>query len=314
MVQRLLKKLIVGSRGSPLALAQTEQVMAKIRERHPEISIEVKKITTSGDRIQDRFLSAAGGKGLFVKEIEEALLSDEIDLAVHSLKDLPAHIPEGLHLAAFPKRREPWDCLITQEGLSLEELPEGTRVGTSSLRRRVQMAQKNEKLSFELLRGNINTRVHKLQQGDLDAVVLAQAGMERLNLKVPGSTILPIVPAPGQGTLALETKQEREDLTALLKPLHHSGTAREAFVERSLSRELGGDCNLPLGCLAQIKGPQLHLDVFLGLPDGSKVISWRGMSDGTSDRDLLEEALQYFRSQGAEEIIQTCRKHLEKYI
>lgn len=304
----------MGSRGSPLALAQTEQIMAKIREQYPEINIKIRKITTSGDRIQDRFLMAAGGKGLFVKEIEEALLSDEIDLAVHSLKDLPAHIPDDLHLVAFPERRDPWDCLITQGGLSLEELPEGARVGTSSLRRRVQMAQKNKKLSFELLRGNINTRLKKLQEGDLDAVVLAQAGVERLNLKVPGSTILPIVPAPGQGTLALEAKKGRKDLIALLSPLHHSETAREALVERSLSRELGGDCNLPLGCLAQIKGPKLYLDVFLGLPDGSKVISWNGMSEGTKDQDLLEEAIQYLRSQGAEEIIQTCRNHVEKFI
>jgi hydroxymethylbilane synthase len=295
-------------------MAQTEQVLAKIREHHPEINIEIKKITTSGDRIQDRFLRAAGGKGLFVKEIEEALLSGEIDLAVHSLKDLPGQISDDLHLVAFPERRKPWDCLITQRGLSLKELPEGARVGTSSLRRRVQMAQKNEKLCFELLRGNINTRLKKLQQGDLDAVVLAQAGLERLNLEVPGSTLLPIVPAPGQGTLALEAKKERKDLTALLKPLHHPQTAREALVERSLSRHLGGDCNLPLGCLAQMKKDHLYLNIFLGLPDGTKVITWDGMCVENKEQDLLTEALQYLRSRGAEEIIQSCRNYEEKSI
>ena len=314
MTQKLPEKLVIGSRGSPLALAQTGQVMEQIQALYPELKVEVRKITTSGDRIQDRFLSAAGGKGLFVKEIEEALLAGEVDLAVHSLKDLPAQLPEELHLVAFPQRRSPWDCLITSRGVSLAELPEGARVGTSSLRRRVQMAQKNGKLSFELLRGNINTRLKKLQSGDLDAIVLAKAGIERLQLKVPGSSILPIVPAPGQGTLALEAPKEREELSDLLKPLHHAETARVAGLERALSQELGGDCNLPLGCLAQVQKEVLNLEVFLGLPDGSKVIHWQGEIMGARDQDLLREALEYLRSQGADDIIKSCQNNAEKSI
>ena len=260
--------VILGTRGSPLALAQSGLFAAGLQGLHSGLEIETRTITTSGDRIQGRFLSEVGGKGLFVKEIEDALLAGEIDLAVHSLKDMPAVLPEGLEIGCFPKRRSPADVLITTAGLTWQGIPSGARVGTSSLRRRLQIQRLRPDLRFEMLRGNIDTRIRRLEEGAFDAIVLAQAGMERLGLSLAKAVPLPIVPAPGQGTLAIEIRTGDSKLRRLLAPLHDHETQQCSLAERWLMRELGGSCNLPLGVFAEFEGAELRLKVFLASPDG----------------------------------------------
>ncbi len=205
-------KKVLGTRGSPLALAQSRAFAEALGRAHPDLEIEFKTITTTGDRIQNRFLSEVGGKGLFVKEIEDALLAGEIDLAVHSLKDMPAVLPEGLEIACYPERRDPRDVLVSRSWGGWKGLPEGATVGTTSLRRRLQLQALRPDLRFEMLRGNIDTRLRRLAEGDFDAIVLAKAGILRLGLDPEGATELSLLPAPGQGTLAIETRSGDSEL------------------------------------------------------------------------------------------------------
>lgn len=300
-----LKKLVVGTRGSPLALTQTEQFVRALSEQNPGLQVQLKKITTSGDRIQDRFLSSVGGKGLFVKEIEEAMLREEIDFAVHSLKDLPAVLPPELAVVCFPKRRSPWDVLVTLDGQSLDSLKLKATIGTTSLRRRSQLSVLRGDLKFTMLRGNIDTRVRKLNEGGYDAIVLAQAGMERLGLDQKNATRLPIIPAPGQGTLAIEARRDDKPTLEYLNKLHDPDTALEASLERKVMRELGGDCNLPLGALAQIQGQRVSLEAFVGMEDGSQWIQIK--KEGKRDEDIAGELLKEMEKRGAREIMKKCK-------
>lgn len=263
----------MGTRGSALALAQSGWVARELERLTPGLEVETVAIKTSGDislASPSRFT-----KGLFIKEIEEALLRAEIDLAVHSAKDMPASLAPGLLIAAYPKREDPRDVLIARDGLSWAGLGPGVRVGTSSLRRGVQLALARPGVEVIAMRGNVDTRLRKLQEGALDALILAAAGLRRLGRGDAPHEIIPedrIVPAPGQGALAVEAREERPDLAELLASLDCSATRREVELERALLKALGGGCTTPLGVLGRARGEVVEVSVFWSEPDGGRAL------------------------------------------
>ena len=271
------KPCIIGTRGSKLALAQAEAVRRMLLESHPGLDVELRVITTKGDLILDRPLAAIGDKGLFVKEIEAALLAGEIDLAVHSGKDLPSQNPDGLVLAAFPRRADPRDALISADGRRLEDLPAGALVGTSSLRRSCQLLVLRPDLRVETLRGNVDTRLRHLEEGRYDAILLAVAGLQRLGMagKIT-QAIDPVlmVPAVAQGALALQCRADDAETLRLLRPLDDEPTRIAVLAERALLRRLEGGCQVPIGGFATLDdaGATLRLSGLLGTPDGSHVV------------------------------------------
>ncbi|NAZ06898.1 MAG: hydroxymethylbilane synthase, partial [Thermocrinis sp.] len=245
--------LRLGTRKSKLALWQANFVKEKLEALG--CRVELVPITTTGDKILDAPLAKIGGKGLFVKEIENALLAGEIDLAVHSLKDVPITIPEGLTLSAITEREEPYDVLISGNGKKLEELPSGAVVGTSSLRRQVQIKRRRRDLRVEILRGNVDTRLRKLKEGLYDAIVLAYAGVKRMGFSGEISQVLEdFIPAVGQGSLAIETRAEDERVINFVKVLNHQESWLRAVCERAFLRELQGGCQVPIGAYAWIEG------------------------------------------------------------
>jgi hydroxymethylbilane synthase len=255
-----------------LARWQAEHVQARLRGLGHEVEIVI--ITTTGDRIQDRRLEAVGGKGAFLKEIEEALLAREVDLAVHSLKDVPTELPDGLHLVAMLERADPRDVLLSA-GATLDTLPAGARVGTTSLRRRAQVLARRPDLDLQDLRGNVDTRIRKLREGVFDAILLARAGLVRLGREGEATEVLEpevILPAPGQGAIALECRIDDADTASAVAPLHHEPTAREVTAERAFLAALHGGCNVPLGAHAVVRGDGLYLRGLVAREDGSSVI------------------------------------------
>ena len=268
-----MRSLRVGSRGSTLALAQAHWVRARIEERRPESKIELVVIKTSGDRFTDASLQAIGGKGLFTKEIEEALLRNEIDLAVHSLKDLPTEMAQGLTLVAVPEREDARDVLVTRERTSLDRLPAGARVGTGSLRRRAQLLYHRPDLSVEPIRGNVDTRLKKLDAGEVDALVMAAAGLKRIG---QGARIIEYlssdvcVSAVAQGALGLQARAHdaRNEEWAFL---HHPPTAAEVTAERSFLSCLGGGCQIPVGGRAMVAGDEIKMIGVVASPDGKSL-------------------------------------------
>jgi hydroxymethylbilane synthase len=271
--------LRIGSRGSPLALAQVEQVKARLAGAWPELAergaVAVEIIRTSGDRIQDRPLSEAGGKGLFTKEIEEALLAGTIDLAVHSMKDMPTLIPDGLEIACLLPREDPRDALIGGAG-SLAELPQGAVVGTSSLRRKAQVLARRRDLKIVDFRGNVDTRLRKLERGEVHATLLALAGLKRLGLEGKASAVLAteeMLPAVAQGAIGLETRIGDTRLQEILAPLNHAPTARAVTAERALLAVLDGSCRTPIAALAVGRTfGRLRIDALIAKTDGSQVL------------------------------------------
>ena len=266
----------IGSRGSVLALWQAEHVRQRLAARGHEATIQV--ITTTGDRVQDRRLESVGGKGAFLKEIEEAMLAGDVDLAVHSLKDVPTTLPAGLRLCAVLERADPRDALLSAAGLALHRLPAGARVGTTSLRRRAQVAALRPDLVLQDLRGNVDTRIRKLHEGACDAIVLAVAGLERLGRRGEATEVLEadaFLPAPGQGAIALECRQDDAPLAAAVAPLDHAPTARAVAAERALLAGLQGGCNVPLGAYAVEEDGALQLTAFVARPDGSGLLRGR---------------------------------------
>jgi hydroxymethylbilane synthase len=271
--------IVIGSRGSQLALWQARHVASLL---NCETRIEI--IKTTGDKIQDVPLSQVGGKGLFTKEIEEALLDHRIDLAVHSLKDMPSELPAGLTLAAIPEREDPRDALV---GLALAP---GLRVGTSSLRRSVQLANLNLGLKIESLRGNVDTRLRKLQEGQFDTIVLAAAGLRRLGWADRISSTLPIdvmIPAVGQGALAIETRDDGGEAYRIAQTLEHQDSRRAITAERAFLAVFGGGCQVPIGAHATIDGSEIHLRAFVSDSDGSN--TKRGEERGTDPVGVGEE-------------------------
>jgi hydroxymethylbilane synthase len=295
--------LRVGTRGSALALAQAEGVRKAVSQVITHRSFELVPVSTTGDTFQGE-LPPGGAKGLFVSDIHEALISGKIDLAVHSAKDLPAHTPEGILLAAIPKREDPRDALLTRTGAGLNSLGAGTTVGTSSLRRSVQLLAMGRGLVPTPIRGNVDTRLRKLSNGDVQALVVALAGLKRLGKADRVAEVLPItlmLPAPGQGALAVECRTNDKNMRAALAQLDDPN-ARAAFdCERSFMLSLGGDCNLPLGALAEADGERVRVRGMVGSLDGKQIL--QDQIEGEDPEKTGIELAERLRARGADEII-----------
>lgn len=309
------RRIVIASRESALAMWQARHVQSRLAALYPRSEIAVLGVTTEGDRRLDVSLAKIGGKGLFIKELEEALASGRADLAVHSMKDVPMQLPAGFALAAVLEREDPRDAFVSTRYPNLEALPADARVGTSSLRRECQVRARHPRLVVAPLRGNVMTRLRKLDEGAFDAVLLAAAGLRRLELQERVTTWLEpeeSVPAPGQGALGLECRGERADILELLKPLGHRDTLVCVTAERALSRTLSGSCNVPLGAYAELRGQELHLRAFVGAPDGSKLIA--GECTGRAgDAEALGIGLaDELRSRGADAILAELEQQINE--
>jgi hydroxymethylbilane synthase len=291
--------IVIGSRGSQLALWQARHVAARLAELGVETRLEI--IKTTGDKILDVPLAKVGGKGLFTKEIEEALLARTIDIAVHSLKDMPSELPDGLTLAAIPEREDPRDALV---GRSLSELRAGAKIGTSSLRRSAQLHALGRGFITENLRGNVDTRLRKLDEGQYDAIVLAAAGLRRLGWADRIQEMIPVetmCPAVGQGALAIETRNDGGEAQHIVRKLDHPESRVAVTAERAMLATLGGGCQVPVGGHARIENGSIHLRAIVASPDGSRII--RGELTG-ADAEHTGTALgQRLLQQGAREIL-----------
>ena len=279
----VMRSVVYATRRSPLALAQCRAFVASLRATDPSLDAREMQVVTSGDRIQDRPLFEVGGKGLFVKEIEEALLAGSADFAVHSMKDVPAVLPEGLVIACVPSRQDPRDALVAPRHGTLQALPFGARVGTSSLRRVVAIQAFRPDLRVASIRGNVDTRLRKVDQGDCEAVVLARAGLLRLGLESRATEVLPAdlsLPAPGQGALGIECRADDVAVRALLALAHDGQAAVAVCAERAVLEALGGDCKTPLGAYAEKVGGSMRLRAFVAESDGTgtrraeRIVPW----------------------------------------
>ncbi len=302
----MAERVRIGTRGSPLALRQAELVAEGLRRAWPWLTVELVPIRTSGDRLPQANLATVGGKGLFVKEIEEALLDGRIEVAVHSLKDLPAERPAGLVLAAFPEREDPRDVLVSRTGKDLADLPAGARVATSSLRRRIQLLAVRSDLVVDAIRGNVDTRLRKLDEAPYDAVVLAAAGLRRLGLAPPGAVVLAadvMLPAVGQGTLAVETREDDHETRRRVGPLDHPGTRRASLEERAFLEAIGGSCTTPLAAYARPHDGRLRLDAFVATPDGTRVLRHGETAGEESPTELGRRVADWMLARGAADIV-----------
>ncbi|HNQ05066.1 MAG TPA: hydroxymethylbilane synthase [Thiobacillaceae bacterium] len=278
------KKIVIATRESQLALWQASHVRARLMALHPGLEVELLGMTTQGDQILDSPLSRIGGKGLFVKELEVAMAEGRADLAVHSIKDVPMDLPEGFELAAISVREDPRDAFVSNRFASLDALPRGARVGTSSLRRQAQLRAYFSHLLIDTLRGNVNTRLRKLDEGQYDAIILAAAGLKRLGFTHRiRSEISPedSLPAVGQGALGIEIRSGRPDLTTLLAPLNDPETAACVRAERAMGRKLQGGCQAPIGGYAELRDGRIHLRAFVADLEGTRF--YRSETTGTMD-------------------------------
>ena len=299
----------IGSRKSQLALIQTYWVQEKLEKNFPNITFEVHKMSTQGDKILDVALAKIGDKGLFTKELELGMLQNETDLAVHSLKDLPTNLPEGLILGCVTERENPADALVLHEKLKdkqLETLPEGAVIGTSSLRRLAQLRYHFPHLEFKDVRGNLNTRLAKLDAGEYDALILAFAGLHRLGMSDRIHQVIPpevSLHAVGQGALGIECRAGDDNILNLLNSLEHTATAQRCYAERAFLRELEGGCQVPIGVNTQIEGEQLTLIGLVASLDGKKLVK-DIITGATADAEQIGiELAQKLRKQGAQEIL-----------
>ena len=286
-------RIRIATRESRLAMRQTEMVGEALRARHPRLAVETVGMTTKGDRVLDRPLAQVGGKGLFVKELEVALDEGRADIAVHSLKDVPMVLPAQFAIATFGRREDPHDAFVSNRHASIESMPAGALVGTSSLRRESQLRHAFPQLRFRALRGNVNTRLAKLDAGDYDAIILAAAGLRRLGLESRIRATLPqtlALPAIAQGILAIEYRRDRADVAAMLAPFEDPQTACAARAERAFGLVVEGSCEVPLGGLARAHDKGLALEGFIGLPDGTRVVRDRIEGDA-ADAEAIGEAL-----------------------
>ncbi|MCP4666160.1 MAG: hydroxymethylbilane synthase [Deltaproteobacteria bacterium] len=298
--------LKIGTRGSKLALTQSEWIKGKIEARHPEVRVELVRIKTKGDKILDSPLSLIGGKGLFVKEIEDALLRGDVDLAVHSMKDVPSELPEGLVLGVFPEREDPRDAFVSVRYESLHNLPDGSRVGTSSLRRGAQLLHLHPGLELVSVRGNVDTRLRKLESGEFEAIVLASAGLKRLGLEKRITRLFPthqMLPAIAQGALGLEMRSDHDDVLQVLSFLNHGPTEVTVRAERAFLKELQGGCQVPIAGHARLEGDDLILQGMVAELDGSRLIT--DDISGHKDRaeDMGVELARRLLHEGADRIL-----------
>jgi hydroxymethylbilane synthase len=299
-------RLVIASRQSRLALWQSEHVSAMLKRAYPGCEVSILGLTTRGDRILDTPLSKVGGKGLFVKELEDALAGGQADLAVHSAKDVPMALPPGFCIAAIPEREDPRDCLVSARFADLDRMPAGAVVGTSSLRREAQLRERYPGLEIRSLRGNIDTRLAKLDRGDYDGVALAAAGLKRLGLAGRiRATFEPevVLPSPGQGALAIECLEGRADLKRQLLVLDHRDTADCIRAERAVSRALSGSCQVPLAAYAVLKGPRIFLRGLVATPDGRRTVRAEIEGPRAESERLGEELAKLLLERGARAVL-----------
>jgi len=299
-------ELNIGTRGSQLALFQANWVKDQLSHAHPGLNVKLIKIKTTGDKIQDVPLAKIGGKGLFVKEIEEALLQKRIDLAVHSIKDVPTEFPPGLHLSVITKREDPRDVFISREGRTLKDLPRGAKIGTSSLRRQAQLLHLRNDLELIPLRGNLDTRLKKLKTMNLDGIVLALAGVRRLGLEERVTEIIPpdiSLPAIGQGALGIETRMDDEEVEGRIRFLNDQDSSIAVTAERAFLKKLEGGCQVPIAAYARLVERTLHVEGVVGSVDGKKLIRHRVEGHPENAESLGIELAEILLDKGAKEIL-----------
>lgn len=279
-------KIIVGSRGSDLALTQTKMVIGEIEKLNSQVECEIKIIKTTGDIIYDKPIAQIGGKEIFTKEIEKELLNKGIDMAIHSMKDMPGTLPEGLKLTYTPKREDPRDVLVLKEGYkSIDDIPKGGVIGTGSMRRKYQILDIRPDLKVVGIRGNVQTRINKIDLENLDATILAASGMKRLGIDLKERMhyldVEEFSPSPCQGILAIEIREGDDELEKILKTISHENTEIEARAERAFLKSVGGSCTVPVGARTVIDGDKMYLEGFLGSEDGEVLM--KKVSEGTTD-------------------------------
>jgi hydroxymethylbilane synthase len=300
-------KLRIATRKSPLALWQAEHVKSRLMQAHEGLEVELVTFTTKGDKILDTPLAKIGGKGLFVKELEMAMLEGKADIAAHSIKDVPMEFPEGLFLSTILEREEPCDAFVSNTHDSIQDLPEGAIVGTCSLRRKCQLLSKRPDLKIKDLRGNVNSRLEKLDNGDYDAIILACAGLVRLEMadrikqRISSSWILPAV---GQGAVGLEAREGDEETLNLLSVLQHDDTTDRVTAERALNKRLEGGCQVPIASYAILDGDTLHLQALVGEPDGSKIVEGDISGHRSEAEQLGIQLADDLLARGAKEILE----------
>ena len=307
-----MKKLVIATRGSKLALWQSEHVKAELEKAHPGLEVELSVMMTKGDKIIDTPLAKIGGKGLFTKELEEAMLRGEAHIAVHSLKDVPMEFPEGLKLGVITKREDVRDAMLSEKYSCLDELPNGAVVGTTSLRRRMQLLKIRPDLIIKNLRGNVNTRIRKLKEGEFDAIILASAGINRLGLASEVRYFSPIskeimIPASGQAALGIEIVDNPE-VERIVSVLNDSDAIVETMVERAFITVLEGGCQVPIGVNAEVKGDSIQVKAILGLPDGSEIMT-ESMNGTRTDYLTIGKTLaQKVVDKGAKGLLERAEK------
>lgn len=306
-----MRKLVVGSRRSKLALTQSKQFIDKLKSVDPDLEIEIKEIVTKGDKIVDRQLSKVGGKGLFVKEIQQELFDHDIDMAIHSLKDVPSVIPEGLTLGCIPDREIPFDAYIAKNHITLEDLPDGSIVGTSSLRRGAQILAKHPNLEIKWIRGNIDTRLNKLYNEDYDAIILAAAGLKRMGWSDDIVTTYldkdTLVPAIGQGALGIECRADDTELLQLLAQVHNEEVANCVTAERTFLKEMNGSCQVPIGGYATMDNDgTIEFTGLIMTPDGSE--RYEHTVHGKDPVELGKQVSEVLNEQGAYDIIKALNE------
>jgi len=302
----MLDTIRIATRKSPLALWQAEEVSRQLKKFHPGLEVELVTMTTQGDKILDTPLAKIGGKGLFVKELETGMLEGDADIAVHSMKDVPMLLPEGLHLAVIMEREDPTDAFVSNTISNIADLPLNAKVGTCSLRRQTQLKEARPDVEILDLRGNVNTRLGKLDNGDYDAIILASAGLIRLGFedRIAHSISTDIsLPAIGQGAVGIECRSNDEEINALLAPLHHKKTAICVNAERALNARLNGGCQVPIGGYAELEGDEVRLRGLIGFPDGSKLFRSEKRSTHAEAEALGVEIAEDLLSQGGGEVL-----------
>jgi hydroxymethylbilane synthase len=296
----------IATRKSPLALWQAEFVKAELLKRNPGLTVELVKMTTQGDKILDTPLAKVGGKGLFVKELEQGMLRGDADLAVHSMKDVPVELPDGLHLSAICEREDPRDAFVSNQFKSIDDLPKGARVGTSSLRRQLQLRARRPDLQILDLRGNVNSRLQKLDDGKFDCIILAAAGLKRLGFDARITSFIEAefsLPAIGQGAVGIECRSDDPRINDLLAPLNHADTRTCVDAERAMNHRLQGGCQVPIGGFAVLEKDTLYLRGLVGSPDGSRVVRAEARAPRRAATSLGIGVANALLAQGADAIL-----------